>query len=314
MTIELRPYRPGDEHAICDLFGSVFGRDLPLGFWKWRYSDNPAGGPHVELAWDGDRLAAHYAASATRLALDGQAVDAALSMTTMTHSDYRGQGLFERLAERLYDRLSETGHALVFGFPNANSHRGFRKRLAWQTIYEIPTMTLRAMERARALESPAGVREVTEFGPEFDRLWDRLRQKQPIWTWRDRRYLDWRYTRNPISSYRICAWHDADELLGYCVVKTYNDEVMDVVEFVAEEERLVPGLAAWCIAQANAAGLARIATWIPATSPLRVQLESLGFAAEAPVTYFGARSFRDARTDVADHRNWHFSMGDSDVY
>ena len=127
--MRIAPWQPGDETAIIDLFASVFGQQMSPEFWRWRYCDHPSGGPLAVLAWDGDRLAAHYAASHGPLRVNGVPTEAALSMTTMTHSDYRGQGLFERTAETLYATLADMGKAAVWGFPNRMSSVPFRKKL-----------------------------------------------------------------------------------------------------------------------------------------------------------------------------------------
>jgi hypothetical protein len=314
MSVELRPYRSGDEEAICKLFELVFGRKLSVEFWRWRYVDHPGGGPYAELAWDGDSLVGHYAASAATLTVNGAPWRAALSMTTMIHSDFRGQRLFERLAERLYERMTGDGVRLVLGFPNANSHRGFVKRLAWKSIYEIPVLTLRITDRTLPLPLPHAVEAISSFGEEFDAFWDKIRHSHPLWTWRDKTYLNWRYCRNPMSGYRMACWREGGQILGFCVTKIYNDEVLDVVELVAREDRVAAGLVSWCVAEGRAHTVARIGTWLPLSAPARLQLESMGFAAEGPVTYFGVRGFGDAPIDLADYRNWAYSMGDSDVY
>ena len=140
--MDVRAYAPGDEAAILRLFDRSFGKPLPEAFWRWRFLDDPHGAPMIELAWDGDVLAAHYAVSPTSIAVEGERRVASLSMTTMTDPDYRGHGLFGQLATRLYERLAGVGHVAVFGFPNAQSHRGFIRDLGWQDVHEIPMLRL----------------------------------------------------------------------------------------------------------------------------------------------------------------------------
>ena len=114
--MELRPYAPGDEVAILRLFERSFGKPLSEAFWRWRFMDDPHGGPLIELAWDGHILAGHYAVSPMTVAIEGERCLASLSMTTMTDPDYRGQGLFGQLATRLYaaaDRARARGRVRV---------------------------------------------------------------------------------------------------------------------------------------------------------------------------------------------------------
>jgi len=63
MTIDIRPYNPGDEQAILELFEASFGRTMSGDYWRWRFLDNPVGEPKIDLAWDGTTLAGHYAVS-----------------------------------------------------------------------------------------------------------------------------------------------------------------------------------------------------------------------------------------------------------
>lgn len=314
MTVELRPYRSGDEAAICDLFEMVFGRPLSSAFWRWRYCDHPGGGPYAELAWDGNLLVGHYAVSASPLAVDGAFRKAALSMTTMIHPDYRGQRLFENSAARLYARLVADGFVAVYGFPNANSHRGFISRLEWQNIYEIPTLSLTLAPGTVPRSVPGQVATAAEFDAAFDTHWDAVKTNYRVWAWRDAAHLRWRYSENPEERYTAAAWRENGMILGYVVTKIYHGSSLDIVELFACEDSVARGLVDWAIAEASSKGISSISMWSPVHSPIRITLESLGFTAGAPVTYFGARSFEELPFDLSDYRNWNFAMCDSDVF
>lgn len=314
MTIELRPYQPGDEAAIRALFEGVFRRPLSDEFWRWRYRDHPGGGPYAELAWDGDRLAGHYAVAASPLAIDGERHPASLSMTTMIHPDYRGQRLFERSAEQLYERLIAEQHVAVYGFPNPNSHRGFLTRLGWGSIYEIPTLTLAIDPVRHAAPVPQQVGPVAGFDSAFDAHWDRVKGRHRIWTWRDAAYLRWRYDAMPETDYVAAAWREGGQVEGYAVAKVYAGQSLDLVDLVADDKAVIQGLLAWAVDHARSQGLPGIATWAPVHGAARIPMESMGFRADAPVTYFGCRPFGAAGVDMHDPRNWGFAMSDSDVY
>jgi GNAT superfamily N-acetyltransferase len=314
-TLDLRSYRPGDEHAILRLFEASFQRPLAIEFWRWRYLENPAGGPWVELAWDGDQLAAHYALSASTLCVDGREVPAALSMTTMTHPNYRGRGLFPQLAERLYARFAAAaGGAAVYGFPNVSSHRGFVRDLAWRDIYEIPTLRVSTSSAAPAKESDRSLRVLDAPDERFDRLWERLRSRFSVWTCRDARHLAWRLNARSGNNYRLAAWHEDGEIRGYVAAKQYKHESLDIVDLVAETKQAARGLTEWAINEANAAHLPQAAVWCHPRAPWRMVLEDVGFQPGAPVTYMGVRVLAPAAARADDVSAWCFSMTDSDVY
>ncbi|HYW76097.1 MAG TPA: GNAT family N-acetyltransferase, partial [Gammaproteobacteria bacterium] len=50
------------------------------------------------------------------------------------HPDYRGKGLFTRLAERTYEAAAERGFHSVYGVANANSTPGFVRKLGFQLV------------------------------------------------------------------------------------------------------------------------------------------------------------------------------------
>lgn len=54
----------------------------------------------------------------------------AQSGATMTHTNHRKKGLFYELGRKTYELARNEGIAFVYGFPNANSHRGLIK-LGW---------------------------------------------------------------------------------------------------------------------------------------------------------------------------------------
>lgn len=117
---------------FADCFPGVhkFSRD----YLDWLYRSNPDGEVVGYDAWDGDRLAAHYACIPARARLGGQDVRVLLSLNTATHPDYQGQGLFTKLAEQTYAAGANQGYDCVYGVANANSTPGFTRKLKFQLV------------------------------------------------------------------------------------------------------------------------------------------------------------------------------------
>jgi GNAT superfamily N-acetyltransferase len=314
MSFDVRPWQPGDEAAILALFRDSYGKDLSEATWTWRFATAAAGPGVIVLAWDGPRLAAHYAVTAVQLSVDGADVACGLSGTTMTHPDYRGVGLFPRLAEATYAAMHARGMQLVWGFPNDLSHRGFVEDLGWKDIYEIPTLRA-TLPLRRAVDGDAAVREETHLDGDFDALWQVARRRYRMVGRRDARALRWRYIDNPGDRYRLLALRDASGLGGYAVIKRYQQE-LHVIDLLARDDASEARLARTAIAVAQSEGAASVSLWLAPHRPLHGELERLGFRNDKPVTYFGARAFDPTvdRTIVEDYRSWHVMMGDSDVY
>lgn len=314
--LQARPYQVGDEQKILDLFRlSYGGRELPLRFWEWRFRDNPAGAGVIELSWADRVLAAHYAVTSVGLRIEGQDWQTGLSGTTMTHPEYRGRGLFPVLARSTYTRMTAANMAMVWGFPNTLSHRGFIRDLNWVDIYEIPMFRLPILPHQAGKISPH-VRELIAVDERFDRLWQRVRDDYAVIGRRDRAHLQWRYLANPTEAYRLLAYTDGEEVQGYAVVKRYQNE-LQVVDLLAGREATEVGMALmmYVLQLALQEAATSISLWLNVTLPLHHALEKIGFRPEGMVTYLGGLSLQPGLdATLYDFRHWYFTMGDSDVF
>jgi len=54
--LELRRLQRGDEERLVDIYREVFGVELGVPYWRWKYFDNPFGDPVMYVALDGDRI------------------------------------------------------------------------------------------------------------------------------------------------------------------------------------------------------------------------------------------------------------------
>lgn len=135
MDLEFRP--SGTDASLLAAYEALFSACFPDAghlsdpYLRWLYRDNPAGAVVGTDAWDGPRLAAHYACIPAAARLGGRDRTVLLSLNTATHPDYQGRGLFTRLAETTYEAGARDGHALVYGVANANSTPGFLRKLGF---------------------------------------------------------------------------------------------------------------------------------------------------------------------------------------
>ncbi len=311
----LRAYQPGDERHILELFRQTYQRDLSESIWAWRFRDCPTGPGIIDLAWDGNQLAAHYGVTPVAMRVNGQDCLTGLSGTTMTHPDYRGRGLFTSLAQRVYARMAESGMTMVWGFPNLQSHRGFIRDLAWKDIYEVPTLHLRLPTNLSPVNS-GHVIELPEFDSRFDQLWNKVKDECFIIGRRDRQYLHWRYRKNPEQHYRILVYQEGTTIAGYIVFKRYQSELQIVDILLGRDVEVGEELVAETARIALEDSAASIGLWLNVTHPLHHTLEKMGFRLNEPITYWSGLVLQSNQTDVPlyDFRKWHLTMGDSDVF
>jgi len=134
----VRQATQADDAQLQDLYCSVSGRDRDLAQFKWQYRDNPDGEAIMAVADVAGRIVGQYALGPTMLRLGPELVLGAQSFDTMTHPDYRGQGMFVALAQSAMRHAAERGVQALYGFPNSNSYHGFVRRLDWDCTGTMP--------------------------------------------------------------------------------------------------------------------------------------------------------------------------------
>lgn len=319
--MEIKPYQPGDEQAIIELFGQSFGKPMTTDFWQWRYAQNPfTSTPMINLMWDGNILAGHYAVFPVELVIGDRTALSALSMTTMTHPDYAGKGIFTTLAEDLYHRIHTQHHVeAVWGFPNLNSHYGFIKNLAWHDVTALYTLRLKKQKLADV--KPAAYKTGAYFTEAHANSIHQNR-KAAIAVNKTAAYLNWRYTQNPVNQYHIIELAETDEL-QFVVCKVFHSfEVQGALEIdilehgYSGDPKTVSAMIGAITAFAKNEGLDihAINTWMSVHDPRHLQLEKNRFAPDAPITFMGCRPLHHHLQDLTRFSAWDITMGDSDVY
>jgi hypothetical protein len=193
---------------------------------RWQYLEHLSGAEvciaHTEAGLFVEP-AAVYATFPSRFRLNGITQIAYQSFDTLTGAQFRGQGLFVRLAEILYQRIAAQGSPLVYGIPNDESYGGFIRRLDWKSLDPLPIVVrpiglryLRVKARLRtpkitgALhDSSNGIREISSIPVDVSELTatsDYLKKNGVI---RDIEYFNWRL-RRPGNSYRILESRDTE--------------------------------------------------------------------------------------------------------
>lgn len=319
--MEIKAYQEGNEELILDLFNKSFGKPLSMEYWAWRYQNNPfLNTTKAHLMWENNKLVGHYAVCPVNMLIDGEEIPTALSMTTMTHPDYTGRGIFKELAESLYDELfSKDKIQIIWGFPNLNSHYGFIKNLNWQNVATIPTLKLKNFYFSSFIRSEFIIHEVFT-----DEMANHLIQcaTAGVGVYKSWKYLNWRYCLNPINKYYILSpGNHPEQFVVIKIFQSFEDNSMQEIDILE-------------IALSNSANLFRemigsiiefaftlklnllaINTWLNLSDARHILLEKNKFVFDGPTTILGARTFnKETNSDFLCFKKWNISMGDSDVY
>jgi predicted N-acetyltransferase YhbS len=191
-------------------FGEA-GEVRPAAYNDWLYEATPFGKSLSFVAMDGDRCVGHEGLLPARLRLGSETVAGAQSMDTMTHPDYRGQGVFVAVAGAAIEHAASLGMEVFYGFPNPTSLPGLL-RLNWDHVTDVPNWTrpvcvasllppvvgplaeLVAGWLPRGRRAGVEVRAGRPDAAELDAVLDRWRaQKRLCRVDRSAAWLDWRY-------------------------------------------------------------------------------------------------------------------------
>ncbi len=274
---------------------------------------------------------------------------------------YPRTGLFETLVSASRSRAQAAEIRIIYGLPNDKSLPGYVKKLDFivkeDLILEnhvaiLSTRSLGVRTRASRIPALRGVlcnpfvvessrqlaklvlslvsprhreiiiEKVQSFGPEFDNLWQRVREKLPNAQVRDARYLAWRYSKNPFS-FVVFTAKKGGELLGYFVTLTLHHEGDNAFSHTILIDWLYDPVPASSTPKALLFAAIRhaieqeadvISAVISRGSPLPLPFSSIGFIRrkrEMPVIFNGNH---EGRAILTDSSPWHFTLSDTDSF
>lgn len=249
---EIRFYKEGYERKIFELWNAVYPHrkyslENWIKWWNWLYKENPAGNSIICLAEDGGNVVGQYAIVPVLIKIDSETITCAQSLDTMTHPDYRRQGMFEILAKETYGKASKMGIHIIHGFPNEFSYPGFMRKLDWLDVSNMQllirplnwksslklkidnkfllkisaalgNLTQHTIFRTKKVPAVKNfkIAKISSFDDRIDDFWNEISNQYKIMAVRRKAYLNWRY-RAPDANYSILIAEKAHKILGYIV-------------------------------------------------------------------------------------------------
>lgn len=312
-----RFYINGDENEIVRLHNTVFNSKLDIATWKWWNIDNPDGPGVSRTMWYGGRAIGHYATVPREINVMGTKHKAAMVINVMTHPDFRGEGIFSKLADIVFKRCEKEGCELVYGFPNNNVYDAYLRYFGW-IGFGKPTTWSMDIDNVNLTKIQLLPTELVNSLPisyiNTDRVW-----KDFIMIPRNLAYLNWRYGNR--TEYKIIQCKYEDIILGVMVLKLYQNKIGHIIDISIENRILTKDIYNALIYHAltyfKNNGITKITCWFPKNSEIACFLENTGFSKSEWSTYFGVKLLkpeRGLRPIYSQKDNWWITMGDSDVF
>ncbi|AOW17239.1 hypothetical protein LPB03_07065 [Polaribacter vadi] len=314
---------------------------------KWQFLNNSEKNSIVHIAFDeeNNRTAGIYALFCVKFKIKNKTYTATQSLDTMTDVNYRGQGLFIKLAKDVYNKAEEKGISLVYGFPNGNSIYSFRKRLGWEVLDPVPFVIKPLRSRyftdkisvlsflpdfklsffSYKKNNKFQIKEENKFPDDVNTIWKNFSKNINVAIHRDKAYLEWRYIQKPNENYKISHCYDLNcQYLGfviYTVKEKHNGKIAYIMELMynLEEPKVGKLLLNYAIDRIKKEKADCILAWSFEHSPNHKIFKKQFFLKMPeklkPIElHFGARSFNKNLTNIINKReNWFISYSDSDT-
>ena len=118
---------------LAQLHAQVYSTKVSEDYFKKKYNTAYTGIENVGfLVYNkNDKPVAFYGVVPCFIKFENELILVAQSTDTMTHPEYRYQGMFVELSTMTFDLCKKLNIRLVFGFPNENSYHGAVTKLGW---------------------------------------------------------------------------------------------------------------------------------------------------------------------------------------
>jgi len=338
--------REEDDEELFRLYRDVFGHEMTEASrrrWAWQYRENPRsdGPPEIWVAREDGRILGQYASMPVRLWWADREVHASWGMDVFLREESRGQGV----GALLFDTWSRSVD-VALGLGLSSSSYGLFQKLGYRDVGPVPfyrkildpvAVLARRVGRAAAAvggpllgaalrslnpEAPArhagvAVRPATGFGPDYDRLWERVCASYAMCVRRDAAYLEWKYGRCPHHRYARWEARRGEQLVGFAVSRQGDYRglrlgwIMDVFTDASDRAAREALLCA-VLADFRQAGVAR-AQAFSLHAGLGGDLMRRGFSRGPSPMQFCVQSHVGGDEVLADPGRWHVVFGDSDM-
>ncbi len=281
--VTVRLYQEGDEYGIVKLFKEVFGREMTLDEWRWKYTGRGNNKVYSSVAVnESGEVIAHYGGMPHRMVFNGREIKGIAIGDVMVNPKYRALNIFKKVCALLPEETAKEGFILGYGFPNERAMRlpeilGLYERVedVWESVKEV-----------RFVNSP--VRFIYKMSPlhfddrRIDSLWDSQKRRIKLAVIRDSNYLKWRYKEHPLFTYELWGikkrWQQ--KLTGIVILRRQGEELL-LIDFLCPLRQLA-ALLQKTENYAVVSGCKNLKLWHP--EYLNERLKRLGFTVSRSAT------------------------------
>ena len=236
--LTIRLYREGDEHGIINLFQKIFGREITIDEWRWKYVESNPKKIYSSVAVHEDLgVVGHYGAICLPIVYKGNSAQCLTICDVMIHPRFKGIKTLKELSYLVPNEAVKDGIIIGYGFPNRDT---LLKPALSLGIYENVEDVLEGNKKA-AFHNDLTRYQYKLFPLDYsdiriDHLWEMCKTNFPLAVVRDRRYLTWRYKNHPVFSYELWGLKKRmkKQLIGLAVLKKEEYRIL-IMDFVSAQ-------------------------------------------------------------------------------
>jgi len=213
----------GNGEDLIELFQSVTPElEVDIQKWRWKYLENPLKENLILVYEDRKKIVGEEAIVPFKAYFKGEILKIGHSVDSMVLNEYRGKGIFKKLALKSLKEGKEMGYSYFYGFPNKNSLPIYTKKLNWMSFgyirrwifplnlnilslkFKIDFSILSPLFKIgkNLLKRDYGFERVYNFNG-VDVYLENLKKHYDIFLLRDEDFLKWRYLDHPYYKYDI---------------------------------------------------------------------------------------------------------------
>lgn len=236
---------------LCLLsFGEGTNQDYKMNEWFYDVNPyNPNGKNLMYTLKEDNKIIGTDGLTPFELYINGKTFLAAHSVKSMTHPDFKRQGIFRMMTNNSVSQGEKNGVDIVIGLANKNSYPAYEK-FGWPTLYEkeayvrpinikhklknkvkfgfLASMggalyniydNLRLKKKNLIGKHKVSITKSNEVKSEIGQYWDKYKDKYGVCIVRDFKYLNYRYNMRPDVSYVTLEARKADDNIGYVILR-----------------------------------------------------------------------------------------------
>lgn len=278
-----------DVTRILELNVSEYGPDdilaHPVDF-NWRCRQNPAGEAVISVIRTGEGdIGGFIWLVPLKVRVNKRDYLAATGTNLIIQPEYRDTFAYTRLIRQFEKSLRENGYPFHFSFISEEAFQRLKKRTP-QAVSTVPLLVkprnLTALfqpyftkqwplfiskifnrliqsffpdKNQPVLNNGFTIQVVRQFDDRFDAFWERVRDKYPVATVRDKAFLTWRFTEISDRHYHIITIQKDECLIGYVVLRVATVRGLTtglILDFLVEDTTLGTEASVILLAEADA--------------------------------------------------------------